>query len=201
VVYRGPGGIYIRDANGAGAEQVLIAGAGRNPRSLSPDGQQLLVNENFKLILRPLIPGKAPLDIGSFSGVSPVARISPDGKYLAFTSIDSGRTEVYVQALPPGTGKWQASINGGGAPRWRRDGKELFFVSLDGKMMAADVTLGSAVSLGVPHELFRTPLTNALGSQYDVTADGQRFLIATPPESTGDTPITVVLNWWAGLKK
>ncbi len=68
-------------------------------------------------------------------------------------------------------------------------------------MMAADVTLASTVSLGVPHELFRTPLTNAVVSQYDVTADGQRFLIAMPLESTGDAPITVVLNWWAALEK
>lgn len=103
--------------------------------------------------------------------------------------------------MPPNVGKWQISVNGGVQPRWRRDGKELFFISADLKMMAVDVNLGATVSAGVPHELFPMSDFFLLGQRFDVSADGQRFLMFSPSSSVGDAPITVVMNWWAGLKK
>ena len=106
-----------------------------------------------------------------------------------------------MEAIPPGTGKWQISINGGEEPRWRRDGKELFFRSGDLKVMAVDIRIKPSFTAGVPHALFQAQLAGLNGAQsYDVSADGQRFLIASQAPNTVDAPITVVLNWWAGLK-
>ena len=99
---------------------------------------------------------------------------SPDGEYVWFTSAESGRTEVYVEALPPAFGKWQISIHGGSQPRWRGDGRELFFLALDGKLMAADTRTGPSVTAGVPHPRFQTAASVRGPGQpsYDVTSDG-----------------------------
>ncbi len=128
------------------------------------------------------------------------AEISPDGRYFAFSSEEAGRSEVYVEPMPPGTGKWQISVNGGARPKWRGDGKELFFLSPDLKIMAADVQLGQGFSAGVPHALFQVATLEVYGSVYDVTSDGRRFLVASRSFAEANAPITVVLNWWAGLK-
>ena len=198
----GKPGIYLKDASGAGQEQLLLPGIGKIPTSWSPDGQSILFTENFKTFLLPLAGDKKPISAGlPRIYTSPQARISPDGKYLAFSSAESGRPNVYIQAMPPGVGKWQISVNGGAQPRWRRDGKELFFVSPDLRMMAVDVTTGVTVTAGIPHALFQSTVGSVLRSHYDVSADGRRFLIDSPPANADNTPITVVLNWWAGLKK
>ncbi len=197
----GKPGIYLKDANGAGQEQLLLPGIGKLPISWSPDGQSILFTENSKAFLLPLGGERKPLPAAVPRLFSSQARISPGGKYVAFSSSESGRPEVYVQAMPPGVGKWQISVNGGAQPNWRRDGKELFFLSLDLRMMAVDVTTGVPLNAGIPHELFQATMSGALLSHYDVSADGQRFLIYSPPASAENTPITVVLNWWAGLKK
>jgi eukaryotic-like serine/threonine-protein kinase len=197
----GKPGIYVKDANGAGAEQLLAPGPGI-PSSWSPDGQSILFTENVQALLLPLNGDKKPISAGFLSvfGQSQ-ATISPDGKYLAFSAADSGRTNVYVQAMPPNIGKWQISVDGGAQPRWRRDGKELFFLSQDSEVMAVDVNPGVTLTAGIPHELFRgSPYTMA-GRRYDVSADGQRFLMYLPNSAAGNAPITVVMNWWAGLKK
>ena len=103
--------------------------------------------------------------------------------------------------MPPNVGKWQISANGGAQPKWRRDGKELFFISVDRKMMAVDVNLGATVTAGVPHELFPVSDFLLLAQRYDVSADRQRFLMFSAGSAVGNAPITVVMNWWAGLKK
>src|SRR5262249_17662853 len=98
--------------------------------------------------------------------------------------------------------KGPVSINGGRVPRWRGDGKEIFFVSPDGDLMAADIKLGAAISVGTPHKLFRFNNRDSydLGGSYDVTKDGQRFLSVSHVEEL-NSPITVVLNWWVELEK
>jgi hypothetical protein len=198
----GKPGIYVKDANGAGQEQLLAAGGGKIPVSWAPDGQSILLTENSKGFLLPLAGGQKPISVGLPDiFAQSQAKISPDGKYLTFSSAESGRPNVYVQAMPPNTGKWQISVNGGVQPRWRRDGKELFFLSEDHKMMAVDINLGSTFTAGIPHELFPASAFSLLASRYDVSADGQRFLIYSPDSSTGNAPITVVMNWWAGLKR
>ena len=120
-------------------------------------------------------------------------------------SDETKRDEVYVQTFPKPGGKWQVSTNGGTRPVWSRDGKELFFTSADQKMMAAEVKNGGdKFEAGVPKPLFDVRISRIVGGGtnpwFDVTKDG-RFLIPTVLEQAGATPITVVVNWTAGLKK
>jgi Tol biopolymer transport system component len=128
------------------------------------------------------------------------AQISPDGKWIAYTSYESGKDEVYVQSFPTPGGKRQISVDGGVQPRWRRDGSELFYVTTRQVLTAVPVKKGVTFDIGPPEPLFRTKILPH-GSQsmwfstfYDVTADGQRFAINGPPEDP-TPPITVVLNW------
>jgi hypothetical protein len=130
------------------------------------------------------------------------ARVSSDGRWVAFTSADSGQLEVYVQNFPTPAGRWQVSTNGGLQPKWRRDGKELFYLGMDSMLMSVPVTLGSLAEVGKPQPLFQTrvePATGVIWHQYDLTADGQRFLVNTPEAVS--SPVTVVLNWPALLKQ
>ena len=126
-------------------------------------------------------------------------KLSPDGRFLAYTSDESGRDEIYVRPFPGGEGKWQASTNGGTQPRWRGDGRELYY-SETGTIMAVAVSIEGAFALGRPQRLFVTPgLTSTTGSwNYDVSADGQRFLTIAPVEEADTTPpkIRVVENWY-----
>ena len=133
-------------------------------------------------------------------------QLSPDGHWMAFTSDRSGRREVYVRPFPPSDGEWTISVAGGEQPRWRGDGKELFFEAADGKMMAVPVkaVAGTKPSFeaGTPLALFEAHMAPSTGFNYDVTADGKRFLINTRPDSSASSPpLTVVTNWTAGLKK
>ncbi len=122
---------------------------------------------------------------------------SPDGRWIAYVSDESGAREVYVQPFPPNGAKWQISSSGGGAPRWRRDGRELFFAG-ETKMMSVAVTTNeSSFSAAVPQILFDAQVL----SGYDVTADGQRFLINKLVNDEVQQPVTVVLNWAAEREK
>ena len=122
-----------------------------------------------------------------------------------YASNESGKWEIYVNSFPAERGKWQVSVGGGEQPRWRGDGKELFYLSSDGKMMAAPVTIGAHFDAGTPIALFQAaPLQPfALPDQfiYDVSRDGQRFLIITPVKQAETAPMSVVLNWTAKLNK
>jgi len=127
---------------------------------------------------------------------------SPDDRWVAYNSDASGRFEVYIRAFPGSGGQFQVSRNGGWAPRWRRDGKEIFFLGLDGAMMAADVTLGKEVQASVPRALFPTPMARGNDRHtYAVTGDGKKFLLRIPDQRQVSTPITMVLNWPSASKK
>ncbi len=127
-------------------------------------------------------------------------KLSPDSRFVAYTSNESGRSEVYVRPFPSGAGRWQVSLNGGKQPRWRNDGKELFYVENDTVMMAVPVsTAGQALTLGQPQQLFESADLNFRGNgwpQYDVSTDGQRFLTSTPVESDAAPTIHIVENWY-----
>ena len=129
-------------------------------------------------------------------------RFSPDGRWFAYVSNESGRAEVYVQTFPLSGGKWQVSTGGGAQPRWRHDGKELYFIAPDRKLMAVDVKLGQTVEMGTPKPLFQTQVSS-FGSpnRYDVSADGQKFLVNSTVQDTSHAPLVVILNWAAGIKK
>jgi eukaryotic-like serine/threonine-protein kinase len=129
-------------------------------------------------------------------------QFSPDGRWLAYGSTESGTPEVFVQTFPASGGKWQISTAGGFYPRWRRDGKELYYVAPDGELMAVEVAPGSGFAAGKPKPLFRTRIkVFDIGFQYDVSPDGSRFLINTLDENAATSSITVVQNWTAELRK
>jgi Tol biopolymer transport system component len=125
-------------------------------------------------------------------------QISPNSKWMAYSANGSGRPEIYVVSFPKPEGKWQISINGGVKPRWRRDGKELFFMSLSGQLMAIDLNGdGTILQKGVPKSLFDAPgpRLQAWDYNYDVTQNGQRFLFNKVMESSEAPTITVISNW------
>jgi eukaryotic-like serine/threonine-protein kinase len=129
--------------------------------------------------------------------------LSPDGRWLAYASDGTGRYEVYVQSFPEGGGKRQVSTGGGSSPRWRRDGRELFFYAGDGKLMASPVRSGQSFDVGAAVSLFefRSGTVQVSFAPYVVTADGQRFLVNTVVETEPNAPLTVVVNWAAGAPK
>jgi len=128
-------------------------------------------------------------------------KLSPDGQWLAYTSDESKREEVYVQTFPTPGGKWQVSSNGGSHSIWSRDGKELYFLSADGKMMAVDVKgTGTKFEAGVPKPLFDVRFPGSVNAWFDVGPDG-RFLLPIQVDEAKSVPLTVVVNWTAALKK
>jgi protease II len=127
-------------------------------------------------------------------------QFSPDGRWMAYASDESGRREVYVQTFPASGGKWQISADGGAYPRWRRDGKELFYIAAGQKLMAVVVQTDPTFQAGRPQALFEPRFFQPI-IPYTVSTDGQRFLVNTPIEEDNSSPVTVVLNWTAELKK
>jgi dipeptidyl aminopeptidase/acylaminoacyl peptidase len=132
-------------------------------------------------------------------------RFSPDGRYLAYTSLESGRVEVYLKAFPSGDGKWQVSVNGGNVPRWSGIGDKLFYVerapgSTEPKVLEVDVVMQPFLRLGTPRVLFTA--TGAVPAGWDVSPDGQRFIyLREVPNPRQETPaLTVVENWFAEFK-
>ena len=158
--------------------------------------------EQGRIYLLSLAELSKSIQAGSIQGNSVAGEISPDGRFLAFSSMKSGSYEVYVQRMPSMEER-PVSSGGGGLPRWRRDGKELFFISRDGYLMAVNIQLGDELSIGRPQKLF--PLGSRDGIQaaekgYDVSRDGHRFLIPVKTEEF-DAPINVVRNWWVELER
>jgi len=125
------------------------------------------------------------------------ATISPNGKWVAYTSDQSGRNEVFVQSFPSSDGKWQVSIKGGTEPVWRKDGKELFYISGSALVAVNVKTEAPAFEAGLSKPLFKVNLEARVRRRYQVAANGQRFLFNVPVE--GPSPITVVFNWPRGV--
>jgi Tol biopolymer transport system component len=129
-------------------------------------------------------------------------QFSPDGKWVAYASPESGRLEIYVQAFPEGRQRWQVSGGGGNFPRWRRDGKELFYVGRAAQLMSVPVKTGAgALEFAPPHDLFPLPVVYAGAYSYDVSADGQRILAVALSAEAEREPLSVIVNWQAGLKR
>ena len=140
-----------------------------------------------------------------------LGQLSPDSHWMAYTSDESGQREVYVRPFPPGDGKWKISTAGGDQPRWRGDAKELYYLAADGKMTAVPLKITAGpkplFEPGAPVPLFDSHILNSVATnsvfQYDVTADGKRFLVVSTAQANGSSsaPLNVVVNWNAGLKK
>jgi eukaryotic-like serine/threonine-protein kinase len=202
--------LYQKDSSGAGNEEMLLeSNADKYPDSWSMDGNFLLYeslgsSRTSDLFVLPLTGDRKPFPLlqTQFGGTG-YGRISPDGRWVAYGSNESGRNEVYVAPFPGPGGKWQISTGGGTRPRWRHDGSEIFYLAPDSKLMVASVSgKGAGFEVGAVKLLFPTRAVGFGGFYpYDVSADGQRFLINTTQEQATSSPITVVLNWTAGLKK
>jgi dipeptidyl aminopeptidase/acylaminoacyl peptidase len=129
--------------------------------------------------------------------------VSPNGKYMSYGSNESGRFEVYLTTFPAGDGKWQVSLNGGSDPQWRGDGEELYFLTLDRRLMAVETSLDDGVDIGVPRQLFVAPVPRSLNTRnrYVASPDGERFLLLTLMDRGEVAPITTILNWTAELSE
>ncbi len=224
IVYAGTGGqsadIFRRASNGATKEEILFhSDSIKSPLDWSSDGRWLLYLEHGKdtgsdLWVLPDVNGPASLERKPIPYlVTPFnegqAKFSPDGKWVAYSSNESGTIEVYVRPFPASSGgKWLVSNGGGSEARWRPDGKELFYIAPGGALMATEVhATGSALEIGAPKMLFRTQILGGFGAgasaawRYAVSKDGQRFLMNSSMEQTASSPITVNTNWTVVLKK
>ena len=130
-------------------------------------------------------------------------RVSPDGRWIAYTSAENNRQDVFVQTFPPGGGKWQISVNGGADPNWRPDGRELFYVNAMKLYGVAVRAAGSRFEADTPRELFEIADLHPQmrRNRYVVSRDGQRFLVLTNPQNQDSSPLTVVVNWQSQLPK
>ena len=206
---KGAYNLYWKLSSGAGADELLLESAqGKVPTDWSRDGRFLLFRSNdpqtgFDLWVLPLSGDKQPIPFLRTPFVERDGQFSPDGKWIAYQSNESGQFEIYVQPFPGPGEKFRISANGGAQPRWDTNGRELFYVSLDGKMMAAPVKLlpdGQSLETRTPAALFPVriaggPLPGSFNQQYAVSSDGQRFLANLAADEGGASPITLILNW------
>jgi Tol biopolymer transport system component len=193
----GPPQLFVKASDGSEPEhQLLPAGKFQEPQDWFPDGQSILFEQgDFKsqpnLWILSLITGRPSpfLPTPFYQGDG---RISPDGKWIAFDSNESGHMEVYLAAVRSG-GKLLVSRGRGLWPRWRRDGKELFYATFDDTVMAVPIREGSSMQIGSPAALFHIPQPG--WKDYDVSPDGQRFLAIVVDSAEGSSPIKIAVNW------
>ena len=200
--------LMLKDASGTGEAAVLLTSAeDKIATDWSRDGKYLIYNvrteaNGWDLWALPMTGSdRKPIPLLRTPYHDMLGAVSPDGKYLAYRTNESGRNQVYVQEFPEARSKWQVSANGGNDPSWRADGRELYYRAPDFSLMAVPVTAGATFATGSPQALFRArfALINARGL-YRPAADGQRFLVLTTPGRETVPPVTVVLNWAAVLK-
>ena len=211
IAYRVVNDVVQKRSNGVGGVEVLLRSSiQRTPTSWSRDGRFLLLtsigaaNTQLDIDLLPIDGDRRVVPFLQTQYSESQAAFSPDGHWVAYTSNESGRNEVYIRSFtPPGSptrsagARAKISRDGGNSPVWRDDGRELIFRSASGAPVAADVTLTStSVEAGNPRELFTTGAV-----PWDVTRDGKRFLVSMPAQGELPAPITIDLNWEGALKK
>jgi Tol biopolymer transport system component len=203
---KGQRDLYQKPSNGAGSEELLLESP-QDEAALdwSADGRFLLylvLNDpktSLDLWALPLEGDRKPFVFLNATFEESLGQFSPDGRWVVYVSNESGRYEIYVRPFPKSGGQWQVSTAGGIWPRWRPDGKELYYIGPNGEMMAAPITAtGTALEPGAPVALFPTRIfgggvDNAQGRQYDVTRD-RRVLINTVLDDDA-SPITLLQNW------
>jgi Tol biopolymer transport system component len=201
--------LYWKAASGVGQDEPLLkSGILKVPTHWSLDGRFIVyyqVDPKTKrdVWVLPLDSERKPFPFLQTEASEAGGELSPDGKWMAYISDESGAYEVYVQSFPKGGGKRQVSTKGGVGPHWRRDGKELLYYSAEGKLMSVEVKTGASFEASAPRALFEFRSGNGLVvvAPYAVSADGQRFLLNTLVDESGGAPFTVILNWTAEVKK
>ena len=210
--------LYLRRSNNTGPDEVLFESKqGVTPQDWSRDGKYIIfrpVRGPIDLWALPLAGERKPIRLVETPGVAEtdtMGQLSPDGRWLAYTTNASGLFQVMVQPFAPAfekplAAKWQISTAGGAQPRWRGDGKELYYMAPDGKLMAVEVkAMRESFEHGTPRALFRSRAdapTGAVSWSYVPSPDGNRFLIRTPAGAAAESPVlTVVVNWPSGAKK
>jgi Tol biopolymer transport system component len=202
--------IYRKPSNGTGVEEVVLADSrGKIPNDISHDGKLLLfgwtgektASDLWVLPLEPGASGKAePRAFLQTPFNESRGKFSPDGAWVAYYSNESGVNQVYAAPFPGPGGKRQISGTNGMMPRWRKDGREIFYVTQDGQLMAAEVALrNGTLEVGKVQKLFDGVITTR-GLVYDVSADGQKFLVVDDGV-TAARPLTLLQNWTAALRK
>jgi eukaryotic-like serine/threonine-protein kinase len=203
---RGVFDLYIKPASGTGAEQVVLeSSANKIPNHWSPDGRFVVyratTEKGYDLWALPMAGDRTPIPLATTPFEERDAQVSPDSRWLAYQSTESGRFEIYVQAFPAAASKWQISQIGGAQPRWSADGKQLYYVALDGRLHVVNLaaTSDGAIDVGADVPLFTPrlaggPLPGSDKQTYAVARDG-RLLIIVRPEGDQPSPLSVVLNW------
>ncbi|PYT58963.1 MAG: hypothetical protein DMG35_15905 [Acidobacteria bacterium] len=209
----GPPTLYQRPAGGQEQEESLLKGGDNHPTDWSADGHTIVyevldAKTKNDLWLLPLSGERKSVPFLRSPFNETGGRISPDGLWMAYTSDESGRDEIYVTSYPEPRGKWRISTEGGTQAEWRRDARELFYRAPDWKLMAVPINSGTRLNAGRPRALFEIPpdarpwLQGGVDQrEYAASSDGQRFLIGVPVGEESSTPLTVVVNWTAELKK
>jgi len=198
--------LYMKNSDGTQEEKNIatIKSFNKIPDDWSRDGKYILYAGDNELMLLTFPELESRLFLKAPS-VLKNGQFSPDGKWVAYASNETGKWEIYVTSFPNARGKWQISTSGGEQPRWRGDGKELFYLSSGYKMMAAPVVTGAKFDAGTPVALFqatpRQPVSVNDQFVYDVARDGQRFLVNTQIRQADTKPMSIVLNWTAKLNK
>jgi eukaryotic-like serine/threonine-protein kinase len=194
--------LFSRAANGSGGDELLVAAlAAAETPVWTPDDRSIVYGDDRDLWIRPLDGSQKPSVLWKTKARERAGTLSADGRWMAYTSDKSGRQEIYVRAFPSGDAEHKVSLDGGMAARWRGDGKEVFFLSLDSTMMAARVETANGFKAMVPEPLFASGLTLVNLRPYAVARDGQRFLIPMAVDPRDSPPITVSMNWQARAAK
>jgi Tol biopolymer transport system component len=199
---KGRSDLYRKLVGGPPEELLFESGEAKFAEQWLPGGSVVFVNLNGKSFFRlPLAGDRKPILLFQSEFDKDEPHVSSDGRWIAYNSNESGRWEVYVASFPGFTERRQISTSGGCQALWRKDVKELFYLALEGKVMAVDVKAGATLETGLPRELFQVPLrVDPQIDQYAVTGDGRKFLVAENVDE-GPAPMTVVLNWTAGLSR
>jgi Tol biopolymer transport system component len=198
--------MFEKNSDGSGSEQDVLDFhvPFQGPWDWSRDGKYLLVRRSDELWYMDMADRQTHPLLQSQSLIRN-AQFSPDGKFVAYASSETGTWEVYVSPFPGFGSKWQVSRGGGEEPRWRGDGKELFFMAPDGRVLASEVKTGGGFETGAPVALFqshpRQPISAMDFFSYDVTNDGQKFLVNTKVDSSNAEPLSVILNWASEIEK